>query len=60
MQTKRHSSLYLYYIFQQIKKFNKNLEQSLFKSLKFDCLSFNPIFSVHYTYVMAKQRLQRR
>ena len=31
-----------------------------FKSLKFDCLSFNPIFSVHYAYAMAKQRLERR
>jgi hypothetical protein len=31
-----------------------------FKSLKFDCLSFNPICSVHYAYAMVKQRLQRR
>ena len=56
------------YFFSNLKKQNKNLEQSLviclffqsrhFKSLKFYCLSFNTIFSVHYTYAMAKQRLQ--
>jgi len=57
MQTKGHSSFYLYYIFSKLKNLIKISSNSLviclfvsitlFKSLKFDCLSFSPIFSVH-------------